>query len=105
MADLGLDDTLIAAALLHDAMEDSSVELVALSGEFGAEVAAIVDGVTKLERVPFASKQAQQAATLRKMLVAISNDPRVLMIKLSDRLHNMRTLGAPNGAKQADVAR
>ncbi len=105
VADLGLDDTSIAAALLHDAVEDTSVELVALADEFGAEVAAIVDGVTKLERVRFASKQAQQAATLRKMLVAIANDPRVLMIKLSDRLHNMRTLGALSGAKQADVAR
>ncbi len=105
VADLGLDDTSIAAALLHDAVEDTSVELVALSDEFGAEVAGIVDGVTKLDRVRFASKQAQQAATLRKMLVAIANDPRVLMIKLSDRLHNMRTVGALDGAKQADVAR
>ena len=105
VADLGLDDTSIAAALLHDAVEDTSVELVALADDFGPEVAAIVDGVTKLDRVRFASKQAQQAATLRKMLVAIANDPRVLMIKLSDRLHNMRTIGALGGAKQADVAR
>ncbi|WP_420621117.1 RelA/SpoT family protein [Candidatus Poriferisodalis sp.] len=105
VADLGLDDTSIAAALLHDAVEDTSVELVALSDEFGSEVAAIVDGVTKLDRVRFASKQAQQAATLRKMLVAIANDPRVLMIKLSDRLHNMRTVGALDGTKQADIAR
>ncbi|WP_419945240.1 RelA/SpoT family protein [Candidatus Poriferisodalis sp.] len=105
VADLGLDDTSIAAALLHDAVEDTSVELVALADEFGTEVAGIVDGVTKLDRVRFASKQAQQAATLRKMLVAIANDPRVLMIKLSDRLHNMRTVGALDGAKQADVAR
>ncbi len=105
VAELGLDDTSIAAALLHDAVEDTSVELVALSDEFGSEVAGIVDGVTKLDRVRFASKQAQQAATLRKMLVAIANDPRVLMIKLSDRLHNMRTVGALEGSKQADVAR
>ena len=105
VADLGLDDTSIAAALLHDAVEDTSVELVALADDFGPEVAAIVDGVTKLDRVRFASKQAQQAATLRKMLVAIANDPRVLMIKLSDRLHNMRTLGALGAAKQAAVAR
>ncbi len=105
VADLGLDDTSIAAALLHDAVEDTSVELVALSDEFGSEVAGIVDGVTKLDRVHFASKQAQQAATLRKMLVAIANDPRVLMIKLSDRLHNMRTVGALDAPKQADVAR
>ncbi len=105
VADLGLDDTSIAAALLHDAVEDTSVELVALADEFGSEVAGIVDGVTKLDRVRFASKQAQQAATLRKMLVAIASDPRVLMIKLSDRLHNMRTVGALNAAKQADVAR
>ena len=105
VADLGLDDTSIAAALLHDAVEDTSVELVGLADEFGPEVAAIVDGVTKLDRVRFASKQAQQAATLRKMLVAIANDPRVLMIKLSDRLHNMRTIGALGATKQADVAR
>ena len=105
VADLGLDDTSIAAALLHDAVEDTSVELVGLADDFGPEVAAIVDGVTKLDRVRFASKQAQQAATLRKMLVAIANDPRVLMIKLSDRLHNMRTIGALGGTKQADVAR
>ena len=105
VADLGLDDTSIAAALLHDAVEDTSVELVALADDFGTEVAGIVDGVTKLDRVRFASKQAQQAATLRKMLVAIANDPRVLMIKLSDRLHNMRTVGALDAAKQADVAR
>ncbi|WP_419841669.1 RelA/SpoT family protein [Candidatus Poriferisodalis sp.] len=105
VADLGLDDTSIAAALLHDAVEDTSVELVGLADEFGPEVAALVDGVTKLDKVRFASKQARQAATLRKMLVAIANDPRVLMIKLSDRLHNMRTIGALGAAKQADVAR
>ncbi len=105
VAELGLDDISIAAALLHDAVEDTSVELVALADDFGPEVAAIVDGVTKLDRVRFASKQEQQAATLRKMLVAIAKDPRVLMIKLSDRLHNMRTLGALEAEKQADVAR
>ena len=94
LADLGLDDITLAAALLHDAVEDTGVSLDEIVKDFGAEVAAIVDGVTKLDRVSFDSKEAQQAATMRKMLVAMAKDIRVLLIKLADRLHNMRTIAA-----------
>ncbi len=105
VAEMGLDDVSIAAALLHDAVEDTGVELIQIQTEFGPDVAAIVDGVTKLDRVRFATKQAQQAATLRKMLVAMASDLRVLIIKLADRLHNMRTVGALRPAKQEQIAR
>ena len=105
VADMGLDDVSIAAALLHDAVEDTAVELIQIQTEFGHDVATIVDGVTKLDRVRFATKEAQQAATLRKMLVAMASDLRVLLIKLADRLHNMRTIGALRPAKQEQIAR
>ena len=104
LADLGLDDTTLAAALLHDAVEDTSVTLDDLASEFGADVAAIVDGVTKLDRLQFDSKEAQQAATMRKMLVAMAKDVRVLLIKLADRLHNMRTIASLPEAKQKRIA-
>ena len=105
VADMGLDDVSIAAALLHDAVEDTALELIQIQTEFGHDVATIVDGVTKLDRVRFATKEAQQAATLRKMLVAMASDLRVLLIKLADRLHNMRTIGALRPAKQEQIAR
>jgi guanosine-3',5'-bis(diphosphate) 3'-pyrophosphohydrolase len=104
VADLGLDDVTIAAALLHDSVEDTGVTLEEVSTQFGDEVARIVDGVTKLDRVQFDSKAAQQAASMRKMLVAMAKDLRVLMIKLADRLHNMRTLGAMPPEKQIRIA-
>ena len=104
VADIGLDETSIAAALLHDAVEDTEITLADVERDFGAEVAAIVDGVTKLERLQFDSKEAQQAATMRKMLVAMARDLRVLMIKLADRLHNMRTLAAMPPEKQHRIA-
>jgi GTP diphosphokinase / guanosine-3',5'-bis(diphosphate) 3'-diphosphatase len=94
LAQLGLDDVTLAAAILHDAVEDTGVTLDDLTTQFGPDVAAIVDGVTKLERIHFDSKEAQQAATMRKMLVAMAKDVRVLLIKLADRLHNMRTIDA-----------
>src|SRR3954469_25296867 len=105
VADLGLDDITIAAALLHDAVEDTHITLDDVTAEFGPDVAGIVDGVTKLERIQFDSKEAQQAATMRKMLVAMAKDARVLIIKLSDRLHNMSTLAAMPAAKQERIAR
>ncbi|MFT7646898.1 MAG: guanosine-3',5'-bis(diphosphate) 3'-pyrophosphohydrolase [Candidatus Poriferisodalaceae bacterium] len=105
VAEMGLDDISIAAALLHDAVEDTGVELADVERDFGIEVAGIVDGVTKLDRVRFETKEDQQAATLRKMLVAMARDMRVLLIKLSDRLHNMRTIGALKPEKQARIAR
>jgi GTP pyrophosphokinase len=104
VAQLGLDDVTIAAALLHDAVEDTGVTVAQVHDEFGPDVAAIVDGVTKLDRVKFASKEAQQAATVRKMLVAMAKDIRVLIIKLADRLHNMRTIAAMPAWKQERTA-
>jgi GTP pyrophosphokinase len=104
VADLGLDDVTVAAALLHDAVEDTGVTVAAIEADFGPDVAAIVDGVTKLERIKFDSKEAQQAATMRKMLVAMAKDLRVLIIKLSDRLHNMRTIAAMPAWKQERTA-
>ena len=102
LADLGLDDVTLAAALLHDAVEDTTRHRrPTSSSELGAEVAAIVDGVTKLDRLQFDSKEAQQAATLRKMLVAMAKDIRVLLIKLADRLHNMRTIASLPGVQAA----
>ncbi|MFN0092159.1 MAG: RelA/SpoT family protein [Acidimicrobiales bacterium] len=98
------DAETIAAALLHDAVEDTAITIAEIEGEFGADVAAIVDGVTKLERVNFPSKEAQHAATIRKLFVAMSKDLRVLIIKLSDRMHNMRTIGALPLDKQRRIA-
>ena len=100
----GLDDTTVAAALLHDAVEDTPVSLEDLERDFGSEVRLIVDGVTKLDRLHFDTREQQQAASMRKMLVALSNDLRVLVIKLADRLHNMRTLAALPDHKQQRVA-
>src|SRR5438067_9806605 len=104
LAGLGLDDVTLASALLHDAVEDTGLTVEEVETEFGPQVAAIVDGVTKLERLRFDSKEAQQAATMRKMLVAMAKDPRVLLIKLADRLHNMRTIAAMPEWKQKRTA-
>ena len=104
VAELGLDETTIAAALLHDAVEDTELTIEQVQQEFGAEVGSIVDGVTKLDRLQFDSREAQQAATMRKMLVAMARDLRVLIIKLADRLHNMRTIAAMPAEKQRRIA-
>ena len=100
----GIDDITIAAALLHDAVEDTHVSLTQLEDEFGVDLARIVDGVTKLERVKYDSKEQQQAATMRKMIVAIASDMRVLIIKLADRLHNLTTVAALPAFKQERTA-
>src|SRR5262245_56082594 len=105
LAELGLDDVTIAAALLHDAVEDTAITSEDLQEQFGPDVAAIVDGVTKLDRLQFDSKEEQQAASLRKMVVAMAKDIRVLIIKLADRLHNMRTIGSLPESKQQRIAR
>ncbi|MFN8015201.1 MAG: bifunctional (p)ppGpp synthetase/guanosine-3',5'-bis(diphosphate) 3'-pyrophosphohydrolase [Acidimicrobiia bacterium] len=104
VAGLGLDDVTISAALLHDAVEDTSTTLDEISKEFGEDVASIVDGVTKLDRIHFQTAEAAQAATMRKMLVAMAKDIRVLIIKLADRLHNMRTIAAMPYVKQKRIA-
>ena len=104
VADLGLDAQTVAAALLHDAVEDTGVTTEIIDRDFGPDVALIVEGVTKLDRLQFDSKEAQQAATVRKMLVAMADDWRVLIIKLADRLHNMRTLSVMPEWKQRRTA-
>ena len=92
LAELRLDPTTISAALLHDVLEDTGVTKEELSERFGDDVAEIVDGVTKLKRLPSGNLEEAQAESLRKMIVAMSRDVRVIIIKLADRLHNMRTL-------------
>ena len=104
VAELGLDEQTVAAALLHDAVEDTGLTLETIEEKFGEGVARVVDGVTKLDRLQFNSKEAQQAATIRKMLVAMADDWRVLLIKLADRLHNMRTLAVMPEWKQRRTA-
>jgi len=104
LADLGMDVTTVVAGLLHDVVEDTAVDLEDVRTDFGEDVADIVDGITKLDRLRFQSKEAAQAATMRKMLVAMAKDVRVLLIKLADRLHNMRTLDALPEAKRRRIA-
>lgn len=103
-ADLGLDEITVVSALLHDSVEDTGITLDDINRQFGPEVAAVVDGVTKLDRLAFDSKEAQQAATIRKMFIAMASDWRVLLIKLADRLHNMRTLAVMPVPKQQRIA-
>ncbi len=92
LADLELDVVTIAAGLLHDVLEDTSVTREELEAQFGPEVARLVDGVTKLSKIPFQTSEEHQAQSLRKMFLAMAEDLRVVLIKLADRLHNMRTL-------------
>ncbi len=105
LLDLGMDTTSIMAALLHDVVEDTGHSLEEIKKGFGAEVALLVDGVTKLSRLAFQSKQEQQMENLRKMFLAMTQDLRVIIIKLADRLHNMRTLKALPPEKQQKIAR
>ncbi|HEY7667574.1 MAG TPA: bifunctional (p)ppGpp synthetase/guanosine-3',5'-bis(diphosphate) 3'-pyrophosphohydrolase [Actinomycetota bacterium] len=104
LADLRLDTTTLQAALLHDTVEDTDVTLDDLEEAFGDEVTRIVDGLTKLERIEFKSREQEQAENVRKMIVAMAGDIRVLLIKLADRLHNMRTIGALAADKQRRIA-
>src|SRR5690625_2813489 len=99
-----LDVDSLMAALLHDVIEDQDIEKAELAERFGTDVAEIVDGVSKLERIEFASKAEQQAESFRKMLLAMARDVRVILIKLADRLHNIRTLDAVSPEKRRRVA-
>ena len=104
LADLRLDTTTLAAALLHDTVEDTEITLARIQEGFGEDVARIVDGLTKLDRLEFRTRELAQAENVRKMIVAMAGDIRVLLIKLADRLHNMRTVGALSPAKQRRMA-
>src|SRR5580692_5774604 len=105
LADLEMDRQTIAAALLHDVVEDTTVTSEAVAAEFGDEIASLVDGVTKLTRIPYQSKEDAQVENLRKMFMAMARDIRVIIIKLADRLHNMRTLASLPPAKRISIAR
>ena len=104
-ASMKLDGNAICAALLHDVIEDQGVTKEALFDKFGAQVADLVDGLSKLDRLQFRDSQEAQAENFRKMLLAMARDVRVILIKLADRLHNMRTLGALAPAKRRRIAR
>ena len=104
-AGMRLDTATLCAALLHDTVEDTSASLEEVEAEFGEEVAALVDGVTKLTGITFQSRDDRQAENYRKMMVAMASDIRVILIKLADRLHNMRTLDAMPKVKQQDKAK
>src|SRR6185437_2879466 len=92
LAEMKLDSTAIAAGLLHDAVEDTPVTTEDITAKFGEQVAHIVEGVTKIDKIQFANREDRQAENVRKMLLAMVSDVRVVLIKLADRLHNMRTL-------------
>ncbi|MGI5214006.1 RelA/SpoT family protein [Plantactinospora sp. CA-290183] len=102
-AELGMDTVTLVAALLHDTVEDTRYTLQALTGDFGPEVAHLVDGVTKFDKAFYG--KAAEAETIRKMIIAAGKDVRVLIIKVADRLHNMRTLDARSAASRARIAR
>lgn len=105
LAELEMDRETIAAALLHDVVEDTSITSEQVAAEFGDEIAGLVEGVTKLTRIPYQSKEDAQVENLRKMFMAMARDIRVIIIKLADRLHNMRTLAHLPPAKQISIAR
>jgi GTP pyrophosphokinase len=105
LSNLGMDSATIIGALLHDVLEDTDVTREEVESSFGSEVALLVDGVTKLKKLEFRSKQERQMESFRKMFLAIAKDIRVLIIKLADRLHNMRTLDSHSLEKQKEISK
>ena len=104
VADMRLDDAAIAAGLLHDVVEDTLTTIATVSERFGPEVAHVVEGVTKISTIPFSSSEEQQAENFRKMLLAMVDDVRVILVKLADRLHNMRTLDHLSEDRRLSIA-
>ncbi len=105
LVDLGMDTQSVVAGLLHDVVEDTEYTLEEIVQEFGQEVALLIDGVTKLDKIPFSSREEEQAENLRKMLMAMAQDIRVIIIKFADRMHNLSTLEFMSPQKQRDKAR
>lgn len=105
LINLGMDTETIEAALLHDVVEDTPVTLKELKNEFGEDIASLVNAVTKLGKIPYVTREEAQAENIRKMLIAMADDIRVIIIKLADRLHNMRTLSVRSEQKRRDVSR
>ena len=104
VADMKLDDVAIAAGLLHDVVEDTLTTIESVGELFGSEVAHVVEGVTKISTIPFSSSEERQAENFRKMLLAMVGDVRVILVKLADRLHNMRTLGSLSEEQRVKIA-
>ncbi|MBQ8014834.1 MAG: HD domain-containing protein, partial [Clostridia bacterium] len=105
LASLGMDEASIVAAILHDTVEDTTLTNEEVKKEFGETIADLVDGVTKIGKVPLQTKEEQQAENIRKMLIAMSRDIRVIIIKRADRLHNMRTLDFKPDPRRREIAR
>ena len=105
LATMGLGPVTVSSGLLHDTVEDSAATLDDLEEYFGEEVADVVNGVTKIGQLVFGDRQTQQAEYIRKMILSMSHDIRVLLVKLADRVHNMRTLGIMEPAKQRRISR
>ena len=105
LVDLGLDSATVTAALLHDIIEDTPVTPEGLQKEFGEEVATLVSGVTKLDKIVFKSHEEEEAENFRKIFLAMAKDIRVIIIKLADRLHNMRSLNFLSEERQKRMAR
>ena len=105
LAEMKMDPVAVAAGLLHDSVEDTSVTIVDIRKEFGEQVAHLVEGVTKISKIDFATREEQQAENLRKMMLAMIDDIRVILIKLADRLHNMRTLEHLPPDRQQKIAK
>ena len=100
LAGMGMDSDCICAALMHDVVEDTDIPIDQIRKSFGPDVAVMVSGVTKLTNMPLSTKEEQQAENIRKMLLAMNEDIRVILIKLADRLHNMRTMQFQSPDKQ-----
>src|SRR5271163_1305252 len=105
LTEMKMDPVAVAAGLLHDSVEDTSVTIIDIRKEFGEQVAHIVEGVTKISKIDFATREEQQAENLRKMMLAMVDDIRVVLIKLADRLHNMRTLEHLPPDRQRKIAK